>query len=369
LLIRSLTTGGAERQLVELAKGLDRETFDVTVVSFYAGGEFARELAATNVPVISLDKTGRWDILPFLIRFVTLLRKLRPDVLKTDMAGANLVASLMKPLFPHTRVVWGIEASYIYYNRYDWLPRLTARLQILLSRLPDVIVFNSFAGRDYHVSAGFKGARMVVIQNGIDTTQFAPDLKAGFRLRASWRMPEGSLLIGIVGRLDPIKDHPTFLRAAAILAGSRPDVTFVCIGGGPEEYARDLRNLADDLGLQGRVIWPGFVTKDMAAAYNALDLCSSSSYGEGTSNAIAEAMACGVPCVVTDVGDSALIVGDTGVVVPPKNPDALAVGWAAMIERLAGNPGLRAAARKRIESNLSAETLVANMSNTLLGLL
>jgi len=210
---------------------------------------------------------------------------------------------------------------------------------------------------------------MVVIQNGIDTTHFAPDLKAGLRLRASWQVPEGSILIGIVGRLDPIKDHPTFLRAAAILAGSRPDVRFVCIGGGPEEYARDLKNLAYDLGLRDKVIWPGFITKDMAAAYNALDLCSSSSYGEGLSNAVAEAMACGVPCVVTDVGDSPLIVGDTGVVVPPKNPDALAAGWAAMIERLAGNPGLRAAARKRIESKLSAETLVANVSKILLGLL
>jgi glycosyltransferase involved in cell wall biosynthesis len=218
------------------------------------------------------------------------------------------------------------------------------------------------------VSAGFRGSRMVVIQNGIDTTHFAPDLKAGLRLRASWQVPEDSLLIGIVGRLDPIKDHPTFLRAAAILAGSRPDVRFVCIGGGPEEYARCLRNLADDLGLCDKVIWPGFITNDMVAAYNALDLCSSSSYGEGLSNAVAEAMACGVPCVVTAVGDSPLIVGDTGVVVPPKNPDALAAGWAAMIERLVGNPGLRAAARKRIESKLSAEAFIANVSKLLLGL-
>jgi hypothetical protein len=120
LLIRSLTTGGAERQLVALAKGLDRKIFEVTVVSFYAGGEFAQELAAANVPVISLNKTGRWDILLFTLRLVTLLRKLRPDILRASMAGANLAALLVKSLFRGTRVVWNIEASYIDYTHYDW---------------------------------------------------------------------------------------------------------------------------------------------------------------------------------------------------------------------------------------------------------
>jgi glycosyltransferase involved in cell wall biosynthesis len=211
---------------------------------------------------------------------------------------------------------------------------------------------------------------MTVIPNGVDTRRFAPDRASGSRLRASWRVRERSLLIGIVGRLDPMKDHQTFLRAAAILANSRADARFVCIGAGPERYTSDLKTLAGELGLGDKVIWPGFILRDIPAAYNALNICcSSSSFGEGTSNSIAEAMACGVPCVVTDVGDSKLIVGETGVVVPPKNPAALSAGLAAMAHRLNENPKLPHEVRERIELRLSLPALVRRTSKTLLDLL
>lgn len=368
-LIRSLEVGGAERQLVELAKGLDQTIFEVTVLCFYGGGELSQELRNANIPVISLDKKGRWDIPVFLCRLLTQLRKLRPDLLHSYMTGSNLVATLLKPALPTTRIVWGVEAAELDLSQLDQVERLTSRLEALLSRLPDLIVFNSFAGRDHYVSAGFADARTVVIHNGIDIKRFAPDKKSGARLRASWRIPEGALLIGIVGRLDPLKDHQTFLKAAARFAHTRPEARFVCIGGGPEKYFHDLRQLADELGLSDKVNWTGFIVNDMPAAYNALDICCSSSYTEGTSNAIAEAMACGVPCVVTDVGDSKLIVGETGILVPPKNPEALSAGWAKMAERLRAKPQLSCAVRQRIESRLSLTALVHKTSETLLGLL
>lgn len=368
-LIRSLQVGGAERQLVELAKGLDQTVFDVTVLCFYGGGEFSQELRNANVSVISLDKKGRWDIPVFLGRLLTLLRKLRPDLLHSYMTGSNLVATLLKPALPATRVVWGIEAAYLDLSQFDRAERLASRLEALLSRLPDLIVFNSFAGRDHYVSAGFADSRTVVIHNGIDTKRFAPDTKSGARLRASWRIPEGALLIGVVGRLDPLKDHQTFLKAAARFADTRPDARFVCIGGGPEKYFHDLRRRADELGLGDKVNWTGFILDDMPAAYNALDICCSSSYTEGTSNAIAEAMACGVPCVVTDVGDSKMIVGETGILVPPKNPEALSAGWATMAERLSENPHLPHAVRERIELRLSLAALVHRTSEIFLDLL
>jgi glycosyltransferase involved in cell wall biosynthesis len=120
-----------------------------------------------------------------------------------------------------------------------------------------------------------------------------------------------------------MKDHPNFLRAAAQIARSRADVRFVCIGVGPEAYASELVQLTAELGIADRVIWAGG-RSDMPAVFNALNLvCSSSAYGEGFPNIIGEAMACGIPCVVTDVGDSAWIVGDLGTVVPPQNPEAL----------------------------------------------
>jgi len=369
-LIRDLTIGGAERQLVTLAKGLDRSIFEITVLCLYGGGELIRELAKAGVSVISLDKSGRWDLATFSRRFVTVLRRLQPDILHSFLTAQNLLTLLVRPALPAaTRVVWGVRASYVDKRQYDWLAKSTCWLESRVSRFADLIIFNSNAGRNYHLAAGFDGSRMVVIPNGVDTRRFAVDRASGSRLRASWRVPEESLLIGIVGRLDPMKDHQTFLRAAAIMANSRADARFVCIGAGPERYTSDLKTLAGELGLGDRVIWPGLILHDMPAAYNALDICCSSSYGEGTSNAIAEAMACGVPCVVTDVGDSKLIVGETGVLVPPKNPEALSAGWVAMAERLSENLQLPHAVRERIELRLSLAALVRKTSETLLGLL
>jgi len=263
-----------------------------------------------------------------------------------------------------------VRASNMDMQQYDWFAKLACRLESRVSRFADLIIFNSNAGRNYHLAAGFNESRTAVIPNGVDTRRFAADRASGSRLRASWRVPEGSLLIGIVARLDPMKDHQTFLSAAAMLANSRADARFACIGVGAERYTSDLRTLAGELGLGDKVIWPGLILHDVAAAYNALDICcSSSSFGEGTSNAIAEAMACGVPCVVTDVGDSKLIVGETGVVVPPKNPEALSAGLAVMAERLSENPQLRHTVRERIESQLSLAALVRTTSKNLLGLL
>ena len=370
-LAKKLAIGGAERQLVTLAKGLDRSIFEVTVLCLYGSGELTGELTNAGVPVISLDKSGRWDLARFSRRFVAVLRKLQPDILHSYLTVQNILTVFARPALPAaTRVVWGVRASNMDMRQYDWLAKSTCWLETRVSRFADLIVFNSNAGRNYHLASGFDGSRTAVIPNGVDTERFAADRVSGSRLRASWRVPEGSLLIGIVARLDPMKDHQTFLSAAAILANSRADARFVCIGAGPERYRSDLKTLAGELGLGNRVIWPGPILHDMPAAYNALDICcSSSSYGEGTSNAIAEAMACGVPCVVTDVGDSKLIVGETGILVPPRNPKVLSAGFVAMAERLSENPQLHDAVRARIESRLSLTALVRNTSDTLLGLL
>lgn len=172
---------------------------------------------------------------------------------------------------------------------------------------------------------------MAVIPNGIDAERFHPDRKAGRRVRAEWGVGDDEFLIGIVGRFHPMKDHPNFLKAAALLARKRDDVRFVCVGDGPESYKSQLDKLVERLGLAQKLIWAG-ARSDMLAVYNALDIATSSSaYGEGFSNVVGEAMACGVPCVVTDVGDSAWIVGEAGRVVPPGDPEALASAWAEIL--------------------------------------
>ncbi|MHB1075497.1 glycosyltransferase [Thiobacillus sp.] len=322
-LARSLDRGGAERQLVVLAKGLACREHAVAVAVFFGGGVYEAELAEADVRVINLGKQGRWDILPFLNRLVRLLRKERPAVLHSYLGVPNILATIIKPLLSGTRIVWGVRASNVDLSRYDWLSRLAYSLECRFARFADCIIANSCAGKRYAVANGFPEGKIVVIPNGIDTTYFRFDSKGRQQVRSEWALGEDEMLVGLVARLDPMKDHPTFLEAASRIARERHDVRFVCVGEGSADYAEVIKERAVALGLSGRLIWAG-ARDNMPAVFSALDIATSSSFGEGFSNTIAEAMACGVPCVVTDVGDSAFIVGNAGTVVAPGDGSALA---------------------------------------------
>jgi glycosyltransferase involved in cell wall biosynthesis len=347
---------------VLLSKRLCERGHDVVIAIFYPGGPLEKELSDTKVRIQALNKRGRWDVVGFLLRIIQVVREERPDVLHGYLLEPNLIATILKPLFPTMKVVWGIRCSNL--DHADWLDKLSFKLNCWMSSFPDVIIANSHAGREYHLSAGYPAGKIVVIPNGIDTERFRPDPKARQRIRLEWGVGECEKLIGLVGRLDPMKDHPIFLEAAAFVAKKRKETRFVCVGGGPEEYRASLQTLARSLGLGERLLWAG-PREDMPAVYNALDVAVSSSYGEGLSNVIGEAMACGVPCVVTNVGDSAWLVGDTGRVVPPKDHVALKNAIESMLDQGPHNP---AQIRQRIVECLSAETLVVNTERALLTL-
>ncbi|HEV2915762.1 MAG TPA: glycosyltransferase [Pyrinomonadaceae bacterium] len=364
-LIRSLDYGGAERYLLTLAHVLGTKGFSVTILYFYPGGGLENEFKASGARMICLDKAGRWDLLRFGWRLVRHLRAIRPRILHGFLVEPNLLAVFLKPLLRGTRIILGVRASRVYFENYDRFTRLSFRLQCLFSRFADLIIFNSDAGRAYHISEGFPARKSLVIYNGIDTEHFKPERESGRSVRARFGVPPDARLIGHVGRLDPMKDHPTFLRAASLLCHERDDVYFLCVGGGPEGYREELRRLAAELGIAEKVIWTGALS-GMPAVYNALDLLASSSYSEGFPNVVGEAMACGVPCVVTDVGDSALIVADTGIVVEPKDAAALCAGLISCLERNPDEAGLRA--RARILENFSVERSAAQMSTALLRL-
>lgn len=360
-LLRSLNYGGAERQLAALAKGIDRQRFAVWVLSFYGGGALQAELEAAGVAVISLEKQGRWDTLPFFIRLLRAVRALQPDVLHGYLATPNLLLVLLKPFLPRsTRLVFGIRASIADLEKYDWLARLVYRLERLASPFADRIIVNSEAGGRFHRQRGLPAGKITVIPNGIDTQVYAPDREAGRRLRAAWGLPASAFLIGMIGRLEPVKDHPTFLRAAARLAAQYPEARFIIVGEGRQAYRQELEALAVSLGLEERLLWSP-ARGDIRAVYNALDLCCSSSYSEGFSNVIGEAMACGVPCVATDVGDSSLIIGESGRVVPPRDPAALAAAFEEMARLpLARRARLGEEARQRVIAQFSLEKMVAH---------
>ncbi len=365
-LARSLDRGGAERQLVLLAAELAQRGQPVVVTAFYDGGVFAAELETAGVRLIMLQKTGRWDVLLFLIRLVRSLRKERPAILHSYLTVPNVLSALLKPLLPGTQIIWGLRASNMDLSRYDWLSRLTNLLECKLSRFADCIIANSRAGERHAVENGFPEEKIVVIPNGIDTKYFRFDLEERRQVRAEWGVGEGKILVGLAARLDPMKDHPTFLKAASRIARKYLDVHFVCVGDGPAAYAEVLKQQADTLGLTRRLIWAG-ARDNMPGIYSALDiLCSSSAYGEGFSNTIAEAMACGVPGVVTDVGDSALIVGNTGSIVAPRDHSALAAAIGHLIDLSPEERGeLGEACRARIVSEFGIDRLVQRTEQAL----
>src|SRR6266571_5440934 len=142
-LIRSLGPGGAERQLTTLVRAMDRTRFDLTVITFYSGGHFEQELAESNIPLISLRKRGRWDVVPFLWRLIGELRRVHPDVIHSYLVEPNLASVLVKPLVRSPKIVWGVRASNMDVSNYDWFVRMNFRLQALASRFADMIIFNS----------------------------------------------------------------------------------------------------------------------------------------------------------------------------------------------------------------------------------
>jgi|SRR5215217_641216 len=368
LLIRDLRYGGAQRQLVALAKGLYKRGCSVVVVVFYPGEPLEKGLREAGVPMRSLNKRGRWDVLRFLLRLIRLLRQEKPDLLYTWLGLSNILAVLLKPVLPSTRVVTTVSTSYSDLAYYDWLESVILWTENRLSRFADLIVSNSHAGRRDALTRGFPRGKIQVVPNGIDTDYFRPDPGARVHVRGEWGVAEEEKLVGLVGRLDAMKDHPTFLKAAALLAREREDVRFVCVGDAPADYQRDYQRelgaLGEELGLHGRLVWAG-AREDMPAVYSALDIACSSSWGEGFPNVIGEAMACGVPCVVTDVGDSAWIVGETGFVVSPKDPQELAKSLQKAITFEEKNELDREMIRQRIIDNFSLSAFVEKTADVL----
>lgn len=307
------------------------DEFAWTILTFYGGGALEREVSdLPNVVVRCLGKRGRWDTASFGVRLLREVRRADPDVLHGSLGVANEAALIAGRLLRRP-VVWRMGAAYMDFSLYDWALGTIFRVGAALSRFPDVVVFNSCAGRDYHLAHGWSPRHSTVIPNGFDLERFRRDAGAGHALRQSWGVDDETVLVGIVARLDPIKDHETFLTAAAALAARRPLVRFACIGDGAPAHRTHLQARASALGLDGRLIWAGEFTR-MVDVYSALDVGCLTSLGEGLPNAVGEAMCCEVPCVVSDVGDCAVMVGRTGVVVPARSPEALGSGLERLID-------------------------------------
>jgi glycosyltransferase involved in cell wall biosynthesis len=357
---RQLNIGGAERQLVTLANELAARGHEIVIASYYPGGALSKKLDTSRVRLISLDKRSRWDVFSFCFNVVRVVRREKPAVVHGWMYTQNVIATIGKIFHPQVKLFWCIRSSNLS-DVLDWLENATVWFQNRLAPLADCIVVNSQAGLEYAVADGIPREKLRFIPNGIDTDLFYPDQAERQRVRAEWGVTDSEKVVGNVSRFDPIKNHPFFLRAAAKVAAEYPNVRFVCIGHGKAAYLESLQAQASALGIADKVMWVQ-ARPDIRAMYNALDVLCSTSLSEGFPNVIGEAMACGRRCVVTDVGDSKLVVDDTGAAVPSNDVEALA---AALRRELEAPEALNLAARQHILDNFTVAHLAERTEQTL----
>ncbi len=328
-LITGLGTGGAERMLSRLVRRTDRARFRSVVVSITDAGTLGPSLGKAGIEVVSLEmRRGMPD--PYrLLRLARILRELNPDILQTWLYHADFFGLMAKRLANVPHLVWNLRCSDIALS-----PAAAGVRRILswCSALPDAVFVNSRAGLSFHERIGYRPRRWEYIPNGFDTVEFFPDAAARERLRSELGIPAAAIVIGLPARYHPMKDHGTFLKAAAAIAAARPEVCFLLVGPGTEPTNSALAKAIAGVGLADRTRLLG-ERSDMPAVYAALDIATlSSAWGEGFPNVLGEAMACGLPCAATDGGDVRELLGDAGLVVPRCDPKALAGAWQALVE-------------------------------------
>ncbi len=364
-LITGLELGGAEMMLYKLLSRTDRNRFDSVVISLTEGGPISEKIAALGIPLYSL-KMERGRVSPQAIgRLIRLIRRERPAILQTWLYHADLLGSVAARLAGNPKVVWGVHNSYLDMSQYRRLSSWTVKACTRLSRLPRAAVVVSEVGRDYHIKIGYHPREWALITCGFDTNLFRPDEAARTSVRLELGLEPDAPLIGLIARFDPQKDHANFLQAARHLRDWQPDAHFILAGTNITNENSELMRLLEKEQLQNKVHLLG-PRHDIPRLSAALDVATTSSaFGEAFPNVIGEAMACGVPCVVTDVGDSAKIVGDTGKVVPPKDPEALAHAWKELLDLPpVQRQQLGLQARQRIE-HLFALDRIVNQYETL----
>lgn len=329
--INSFQHGGAETMLCNLVLRTDLRRFEPSVVSLIDDLTVAGPLLRAGIGVTTMGMRPGVPDPRGVANLAQHLRKVRPHVVQSWMDHSNLLTSLAARISSQARVVWGVHHSHhvpgIAKRSTLWAVAACAAIS---HYIPDRIVFCSEHGRRLYREQGFAEGGMTVIPNGFDTGRFKPDRAARAQIRSEIGIGDDVPLVGLVARFDPLKDHATFLRAAALLLRDHRDAHFLLCGQQVDGNNAALASQVAALGLAQRCHLLG-PRSDAAKIHTSLDVLSSSSISEAFPLVVGEAMASGVPCAVTNVGDSALLVGPTGKVVPPANPEAMAAAWTELL--------------------------------------
>lgn len=354
-IITDLNTGGAEMMLYKLLSAIDKTQFDNTVISLTDDKVIGEKIAAMGVPVLYLGMAhGRPDLRRFL-KLVREIRALRPDVVQTWMYHADLLGGVAAKLAGVKRVVWNIRHSDLPRRHIKRTTRWTAQLCACLSHVvPDKIVCNAQRAALLHQQLGYKKDLFEVIGNGFDLRQFKPDAAAKARLCRELHIGPEALLVGLVARFDAQKNHAGFINAAQMLARQFPHLHFILAGRNVDAGNAELQRWTAQSDCAPRLHLLG-ERHDIPLLTAALDVAVSCSiFGEGFPNTVGEALACGVPCVVSDVGDAAWVLGEGGISVAPGDTAALAEAIARLLRMFsAERAALGDKGRRRMQEHFS----------------
>lgn len=360
-IITGLGTGGAEMMLYRILSRIDKEKFQPVVVSLIDRGTIGDRIEALGIPVYTVGMQRGFPTPIDMYRLITIVKQVKPDIIQGRMYHANIAAQFANFFTGNkTPVLWSIHHTINSLSSEKKTTIAIIKFGAYLSRLPKQILYVSNSSKSQHETLGYSSSKSCLICNGFDLSLFQPSVDNRISVISELNLPKNSFLIGVIGRDHPMKDHANFVRASAILLKKYPNVHFLMIGKGVDHKNPILTQLIKELGIDNHVSLLG-ERNDIACLISSLDiLTSSSAYGESFPNVVGEAMACGVPCVVTDVGDSAWIVGNTGYVVPTRNPEALASAWKKLLELGEDRrESLGKAARARIETEFSLDSVVA----------
>ncbi len=324
-----LETGGAEVQLQRLLAAFNKNKFEMMLIGLDRDTYLADRIRELGIPVHTLDlkKNPR-----AIVKAYQLLKAFNPDVIHGTLYEGGVVGTVFRRfLAKKPPVIWTIHDGLENYRKEPLRKQIQLRLWGLMSGLPECLMYVSHLSCEQHLAWGFNNKKALVIPNGVDTQRFQPNPAAGKTIRKSLNIPQDAFVIGITARFHPVKNHAGFINSAAILAKSHPGTHFIMVGTNIDGNNQALVDLIKSHGLQDNIHMLGN-REDIPDIVNAYDVAALTSFGEAFPLTLGEAMAVGVPCVATDVGDNDYIIKDTGRVVPADDDMAMANAWKDMLE-------------------------------------